>query len=193
MPQPMDDLLGKLPGGADELVQRSRFGFPRLRPLRPRRRRDYAHLPGPYLELACKLASPLRGGPPLCDQLVALVQHVFTEEEAAVACHLGTFLGRTASQVARLAERRVDEIEPVLEKLALGKRAIGALGPAEKRRYHLLPVMPGMFELILVGQSPQELSPWPRRPMRNWLSLALRIAPGALQGVWRVWNQRRTP
>ncbi len=139
------------------------FGLPRLRPLRTRSVRDYAHLPRPYVDLACKLASPLRCGPPLCDELMALVQHVFTEDEAAVARHLGTFVGRTAAGVARAAGRPVEEVEPVLQALALGKRAIGALGPADNRRYHLLPVMPGMFELILVGQSPQQLSPWHRR------------------------------
>ncbi len=139
------------------------FGVPRLRPLRPRRRRDYGHLPRAYVDLACKLASPLRAGPPLCDELVALVQHVFTEEEAAVARHLGTLVGRTARQVARAEGRPVEEVERLLAGLAFGKRAIGALGSGPQRRFHLLPVMPGMFELILVGQSPQALSPWHRR------------------------------
>lgn len=159
----MNPPLAEHPSGRGEPPEAGRYQFPRLRPLRPRHRRDYAHLPQAYLDLACKLASPLRGGPPLCDELVALVQHVFTEDEAAVACHLGTFVGRTAWQVARAAGRPVEEVGPLLSELALGKRAIGALGPAEHRRYHLLPVMPGMFELILVGQSPQELSPWHRR------------------------------
>lgn len=151
------------PSHLQELSPGRLFEEPRLRVLRPRRRSDYRHLPPAYLDLACKLASPLRAGPPLCDELVALVQHVFTEEEAAVARHLGTFLGRTATQVARAEGRPVEEVEPVLAHLAFGKRAIGALGVGPHRRYHLLPVMPGMFELILVGQSPQALSPWHRR------------------------------
>lgn len=151
------------PSHLQELSPGRLFEEPRLRVLRPRRRSDYRHLPPAYLDLACKLASPLRAGPPLCDELLGLVQHVFTEEEAAVARHLGTFLGRTAAQVARAEGRPVDEVEPLLAGLAFGKRAIGALGVGPHRRYHLLPVMPGMFELILVGQSPQALSPWHRR------------------------------
>jgi Pyruvate/2-oxoacid:ferredoxin oxidoreductase delta subunit len=35
-------------------------------------------------------------------------------------------------------------------------------GPG-KRRYRLLPILPGIFELALVGQSPDTLSPWHRR------------------------------
>lgn len=159
----MQESPSQPPSRSGGLPQGRGVEVPRPRSLRPRRRSDYGHLPRPHLDLACKLASPLRAGPPLCDELVALVQHVFTEDEAAVARHLGTLLGRTAAQVARAEGRPVEEVEPLLAGLAFGKRAIGALGTGPHRRYHLLPVMPGMFELILVGQSPQALSPWHQR------------------------------
>lgn len=159
----MEYPLGEHPRSWARPLQDDPVELPPLRQLRPKRRRDYPHLPRPYLDLACKLASPLRAGPPLCDELVALVRHVFTEEEAAVARHLGTFVGRTAMQVARAEGRPVEEVEPLLAGLAFVKRAIGAWGMGRRCRFHLLPLMPGMFELILVGQSPQALSPWHRR------------------------------
>ena len=43
------------------------------------------------------------------------------------------------------------------------KRAISREGPPEKLRYRLLPVMPGIFELVLIGEAPETLSDWHRR------------------------------
>ena len=39
------------------------------------------------------------------------------------------------------------------------KRAISASGPADKEKYRLLPVMPGIFEMVLISESPDALSP----------------------------------
>jgi len=141
-----------------------------LRPTEPRpiavrvhRPGDYPHVPAAYLELARKLASPARLGPPLCDELVDFVRHVFTEEEASLVRHLGTYRGKSAAQVARAERRPVDQVAPILESLAGAKRAITAGGPDGKRKYHLMPIMPGIFEMVLIGERPETMSPWHRR------------------------------
>ncbi len=136
---------------------------PRPRALRARKRSDYSGVPEVYLDVAEKLSSPLASGPPLCDELIEFVKHLFTEEEAAAARRLRAFFGRTAAQVARAEGRPVEEIEPVLVRLAFGKRAIAAVGPEDKRQYNLLPIMPGIFEMVLIGESLENLSPWHRR------------------------------
>ena len=74
---------------------------PRRKTVRPTRPGDYPHVPRAHLDLARKLASPLLMGPPLCDELVAFVEHLVTEEEAGVMRRLGMFRGRSAAAVAR--------------------------------------------------------------------------------------------
>ena len=130
---------------------------------RARKPADYPHVPQAQLDVARRLSNPVIMGPPLCDELIALVRHVFTEEEADIARHLRTLRGKTAEQVARAAHRPVDAVRPILVRLGTEKRAIAATGPDERRLYRLAPLVPGMFEMILIGQNIENLSPWHRR------------------------------
>ena len=134
----------------------------RLRTVRERKLGDYAHLPQVYRDVAQQLASPLLMGPPICDELIALVQHLFTEEEAGAVRHLGLARGMSAAQVARGERPPVEEVEPILHRLADEKFLIISSGPPEDRRYRIMPLMPVMFEMSLVGHDPQHLSPWHR-------------------------------
>ena len=136
---------------------------PRLRPLTPRKLDDYPHLPAAYRDVAGVLASPLLMGPPICDELMALVRHLFTEEEAGACRHLGLYRGRTAAQVARAERRPVEQVAPILKQLAEVKRAIVSSGPDEDPVYRLLPLVPGMFEMMLIGYTPETLTDWHRR------------------------------
>lgn len=85
-------------------------------------------------------------GPPLNEELVRLVCHLFTPEEAGVARKLPFFTPRPLSVIARKARKPAEAIAPVLEAMA-GKRVILR---AEKG-YALLPLVPGMFEYMLVN------------------------------------------
>ena len=152
---------------------------PKLSTVRPRTLDDYPHLPAAYRDMAGRLSSPLRMGPPICDELLALVQHLFTEEEAALARHLGLYRGRTARQLARAERRPVEEIQPILDRLSEEKRVILRSGPpkppatgdgpksaapaAAKSRYRLLPIVPGIFEIMLIDYTPESLTDWHRR------------------------------
>ena len=111
---------------------------PRGKTVRARKLSDYPHVPAVYRDVARRLSSPLRMGPPVCDELMALVQHLFTEEEAAVVRHLGLYRGRRAADLARAERRPLDQIEPILHRLADEKRVIAASGgkdsPAKDRR-----------------------------------------------------------
>lgn len=133
---------------------------PRPRTLRSRKPSDFPHVPASIVDVALRLSRPLMMGPPLCEELIALVSHVFTEEEASAARRLGLITGRSAAGVARTEHRPRDQIEPILDGLASGKRVLLASGPEGDRRYRLLPIVPGMFENVLVGQSPDSLSGW---------------------------------
>lgn len=133
------------------------------RSVRPKKIGDFHGVAQAHLDVAQKLSSPLLMGPPVCDELVAFVQHVFTEEEAGVVRHLGPVLGMTAEDLARAEHRPVEQILPVLDQLGRVKRAIAASGPAGKEKFRLLPIMPGIFEMVLISESPDALSPWHRR------------------------------
>jgi Pyruvate/2-oxoacid:ferredoxin oxidoreductase delta subunit len=133
---------------------------PRPKTVRPTRRSDYPRVPGVYLDVALRLASPLLMGPPLCDELVAFVQHLVTEEEAGVMRRLGVLTGCTAAAVARAEHRPREQVEPILQRLAEEKRVITGSGAEGKRRYRLLPIMPGMFEMVLIRASLDSLTDW---------------------------------
>jgi len=140
------------------------FGPPPRKPLSVvhSRPQDFPQLPRPVLDLAVVYTRASLLGPPLCRELVELIAHVFTEEEASVARHLG-ITGSTSRAPARAEHRPVEEIEPILERLSRDKGAIWAAGAGARRRYGLLPLVPGMFELIMVRQRADTLSAWHRR------------------------------
>jgi len=136
---------------------------PKLKTVRARKLSDYPHLPAVYRDVACRLSSPLRMGPPICDELIALVEHLFSEEEAGVVRHLGLLSGRSAAQLARAEGRPLEQIQPILDRLGDEKHVIASSGPAEDRRYRLLPIMPGIFEMLLISHTPESLTDWHRR------------------------------
>ena len=136
---------------------------PRVNTARRKKPEDFRGVAKCHLDLAQKLSSPLLMGPPLCDELVALVEHTFTHDEAVLARHMGIARGRDAASLARAERRDVEEIRPILENLADRKQAIASTGRDDKRRYRLLPIMPGMFEMVLITQSLDSMSAWHRR------------------------------
>jgi Pyruvate/2-oxoacid:ferredoxin oxidoreductase delta subunit len=147
---------------------------PRLKVLHPRRLSDYPHVPAVYHDAARCLASAARMGPPICDELMALVQHLFTEEEAGVARHLRMYTGRTAAQLARAEHRPVEQIQPILDRLANEKRVIVSSDGKKNGRppsYRMLPIMPGIFEMTLIACTPETMTDWHRRFIELFESL----------------------
>ncbi len=73
------------------------------------------------------------------------------------------FIGKTAAYLARAEHRPIEEIEPILNNLAFEKRAIACSGPDNRRKYALVPVIGGIFEMVLISHSMDTLSDWHRR------------------------------
>ncbi len=136
---------------------------PRLKSVQLRTRSDFPRVSSVYLDAAELFSSPTLMGPPLCEELIALVQHLFSEEEAGLVRHLRLLRGRSAEELARAEIRPLDQVTALLDRLANAKRAIAASGPAGKERYRVLPIVPGMFEMILIGHTPETLTNWHRR------------------------------
>jgi Pyruvate/2-oxoacid:ferredoxin oxidoreductase delta subunit len=138
-------------------------GEPRLRAVKPRQLSDYPDLPRVYLLVAKRYSNPLLVGPPICDELMALLQHTFSEEEASLVQHIKFPAGKTARAIARAAHRPLEEVRPILDRLADEKHILIAFGTGEKRRYGLIPIVPGVFESVLIRTSLDTLTPWHRR------------------------------
>ncbi len=116
-----------------------------------------------HMDLVRTYSSPALLGPPVCEELVALVEHMFTEEEAEVARHLKPWRPRTAAWLARASGRPPQEVREVLRRLAHEKYVLFSFGEGENERFGLLPIVPGTFEHVLVRKSPDEITDWHRR------------------------------
>lgn len=113
-----------------------------------------------HRRLMSRYASPLLLGPEPSETLLELMGHLFTEEEAQAAQHLPPLIPRTAASVARRSGLPLPQAEALLEGLAQRKRVILAFG--SPRRYALLPLVPGTFELALMQPHPALHTPWHR-------------------------------
>ncbi len=136
---------------------------PRLKVVRAKKITDYGDIPAAYLEVVKNYANPLLVGPPICDELVELVLHMFTEEEASLVQHIRLPIGKTAKAVAADVHRPVKEIYPLLERLTYEKFVLLSFGSGKRKRYGLMPLVPGVFEMTLIRTSLETLTEWHRR------------------------------
>ena len=107
-------------------------------------------------------ASPLLIGPPRSDDLLALVMHIYTDDEAEVVQHLPPLRPRTAARVARAGGLDPAEVARVLEQMATRKRVLLAWGAGDNRKYAIMPVVPGTFEAALMTNGPATFNSWHR-------------------------------
>ena len=124
---------------------------------------DYPGASRAHLDLVKSYSSPLLMGPPVCDELVALVEHMFTEEEADVARHVRPWRPKTATSIAKAAGRPLAEVKRILHVLAHEKYVFISLGKGDRERFVMLPVVPGTFEHVLIRKSADSVTPWHRR------------------------------
>ncbi|HNV46534.1 MAG TPA: 4Fe-4S binding protein [Spirochaetota bacterium] len=107
-----------------------------------------------HVRLARAFSSVFLIGPPMGEELVHIVSHLFTHEEAAVAARVPYYLPRSARTIARRVGRPVAEVAPLLDAMAARRVIVGT-----RRGYALIPLIPGMFEYMLM---PGEASDWHR-------------------------------
>lgn len=97
-------------------------------------------------------------GPPLSDRLLEIVSHLFTPKEAGLAVHLPYYIPRSVNTIARRAKMPPGKAAALLNTMAERRVILSA-----KRGYALLPLIPGMFEYLLMDGSD---TPWHRRYAR---------------------------
>ena len=123
---------------------------------------DYPSIPKSYLEVAENYGPDL-SGPPLCDEIVEIICHMFTEDEADIIRHLKPGEYKTAAELAERAHRPEDEVRAILDVLAREKYIIMSAGRPPQTRYFLIPIVPGAFETILVRTSMDTLTDWHKK------------------------------
>ncbi|MCP4755078.1 MAG: hypothetical protein GY866_29720, partial [Proteobacteria bacterium] len=125
---------------------------------------DYPGLSQAYLDVAENYASRKLRGPGICDELMELIQHMFTEEEASICRHVKPgAMDCTAAAAAEAEHRPVEEVREVLNHLTHEKRILMSFGKGDQKVYFAVPIVPGMFELVLVNTSMDLLTDWHRR------------------------------
>lgn len=124
-----------------------------------------------YRALAKSYSSPLLFGPPVSDELMALVTHMYTEDEADVVRHLKPLRPRTAKGLARSSGRPLHEVSSVLHHLSREMFIILAVGNGPGARYSLMPIVPGTFEAVLMRPSLESVSEWHREFARLYEAL----------------------
>ncbi len=128
-----------------------------------RKPEDYPDLPQVYLDVA-DMWGVRFGGPPLCDEYVAVIQHLFTEEEAKMARHLKSArMGKTASEIAAAEDCSMEEVMRVMDVLTDEKRILLAGKPEKNRRYLLQPLIPGAWETIVIQTSMYFMTEWQQK------------------------------
>ncbi len=97
------------------------------------------------IELTKVFSSVTLLGPPVNEKSVALVAHLFSPEEAAIAKHLPFFYPRPLAKIVSRTGKGPEHVKPLLDAMSL-RRVIYGGEPG----YSLLPLIPGMFEYLLM-------------------------------------------
>lgn len=131
--------------------------------LKIRTLRDFPEIQSCFRNIARNYATPLLIGPPLCDELMELVVHMFTEEEAMLAQHVTSPLGISARKIARREHLPVEQVIVTLDRLISEKGVLLSFGKGSDKRYCLIPLVPGAFEMSLVHTSQSAINGWHKR------------------------------
>lgn len=107
-----------------------------------------------HVALAKKFSKSLYLGPPFDNRLVALIAHLFTEEEAEVALRLILFVSRSAENVSKKCSLTIEKTRALLDSMAQKRTIVKT-----KKGYFLMPLIPGMFEYVLMRGDD---TPWHR-------------------------------
>ena len=136
---------------------------PRLKTIKIKKLSDYPEVPRVYLEVAKNYSSPFLVGPPISDEFIALIRYMFTEEEASIVRHIKPLSRKTAAMIAASAHRPIEEIIPILSRLADQLHILLTTGEGDEKHYLIMPIVPGTFEAVMTKPSTDTFTDWHRR------------------------------
>lgn len=128
-----------------------------------RKLNDYPEIQPAYRNIARNYATPLLIGPPLCDELMALILHMYTEDEAQLAQHVTSPVGISAREITRREKLPVEHVLLILDRVIKEKGILISIGSGAGKRYCLTPLVPGAFEMTLVHTDSSAITTWHKR------------------------------
>lgn len=128
--------------------------------LKSKKKGAFPQISDVYLEVAKNYSSKVLAGPPICDELVALVQHMYTEEEASIVRHLKPFRIKSAKSISKAEHSPLERVKNILDHLSREKGLLWCFGHGSLKRYHIIPLIPGTFESALMGTPTDKLTDW---------------------------------
>ncbi len=123
------------------------------------------------MAVVANYANPVVLGPPVCGELVALIEQMYSEEEAEIMQHIKPYRARSAQGLAKQCGRPLEEVEKILHRLAYEKCTLITFNVGSRDLYLILPIHPGTFDLIFIGAEPREMTDWHRRCAELYESL----------------------
>jgi electron transport complex protein RnfB len=123
----------------------------------------YAEISRAHMAVVGNYANPILLGPPVCDELVALIVHMYSEEEADVMQYIKPWRVRSAKGLAKQCGRPLEEVKQILQRLAYEKCTLITFTIGNEDRYLMLPIFPGTFDILFIGAEPREMTPWHQR------------------------------
>jgi electron transport complex protein RnfB len=123
----------------------------------------YSGVSASHMAVVNNFASPLLLGPPVCDELIALVEHLYTEEEADIVQYIKPSRAKSAKGLSKRCGRPLYEVEEILHRLAYEKCTLITFSVLQKDYYIILPIYPGIFDMVFIGSNPRKMTSWHKR------------------------------
>ncbi len=137
---------------------------PRRKNVKVKKVSDYPEVSKVHLEVAECYADPNIGSfTPICDEGIALIQHMFTEEEASVVRHIKPGTKQTAGSLAAAEHRPIEEVQAILERLTNEKHILLSWSRGDNKTYQILPLIPATSTFVLAQPSMDKVTDWHRR------------------------------
>jgi len=116
-----------------------------------------------FKELESHYSTPFFWGAPRGDALMALLRHMYTDEQAELIRHLKPWIPRRAGWLAKKSGMPIESVNAILKELAHEKYLIASYGEGDKEWFAIMPIVPGTFESVLIRKSADSVTPWHKR------------------------------
>lgn len=124
------------------------------------------------LQVAKNYSSPWLLGPELCPELISVIEHLYTPEQAEVVQYITPLRLKTSKQIAQESNRPEPEVRAILEEIEKFPSSLLVLN-SEKgaKRYGIIPLGAGTFESVLIKTDFSHYTPWHQEFARRFEKL----------------------
>lgn len=137
---------------------------PREVSVKVKKLKDYPEISASILDVVKNFSSIKLAGPPVCDELVELIAHMFTEEEASLFRHIPPLpASKSVKAIAAKEHRSLQDVSQILDNMANKKKYMLCRGDGLKAKYSMIPLFPGVMEQIMFRNSLDDLTDWHKK------------------------------